>query len=120
MLVDSTGVLTGIFTDSDLARLLESKQDDALDASIGKLMTRAPTTVAEGTLMPCAIELLSERKISELPVVNGQGEPIGLIDITDVLAGESSSKTTARSLKPSNSSNDAFPKTLPLPNRSPS
>ena len=120
MLIDSDGMLSGIFTDSDLARLLESKQDAALDAPVRDLMTRAPTTVAEGTRMPRAIELLSERKISELPVVNDQGKPIGLIDITDVLARESSGKATVRPAEPSNSANGGFPKTLPLPNRLPS
>ena len=29
--------------------------------------------------------MLSNRKISELPVVDGEGQPIGLIDITDVI-----------------------------------
>jgi arabinose-5-phosphate isomerase len=31
------------------------------------------------------VELLSARKISELPVVDSGGRPIGLIDITDVI-----------------------------------
>ena len=33
-----------------------------------------------------AIELLAAKKISELPVVNEQGKPVGLIDITDVVS----------------------------------
>jgi arabinose-5-phosphate isomerase len=31
------------------------------------------------------VALLSERKISEIPVVDDQGVPVGLIDITDVI-----------------------------------
>ena len=33
-----------------------------------------------------AVEIMAERKISELPVVDPAGHPVGLIDITDVVA----------------------------------
>ena len=36
--------------------------------------------------MPVAVEMLRARKISELPVVDGQNRPVGLIDITDVMS----------------------------------
>jgi arabinose-5-phosphate isomerase len=98
ILVDNEGRLTGIFTDSDLARLLETKRDDALDAPISSLMTKNSSTVVVGTRMLHAIDILGERKISELPVVNDEGKPVGLIDITDVVAFESSvTKNTAES-----------------------
>lgn len=86
MLVDDAGRLTGIFTDSDLARLLEHHNDAAIDAPVRNVMTARPTTVALGTPLPTAVEILAERKISELPVVDGGGRPVGLIDITDVVA----------------------------------
>jgi arabinose-5-phosphate isomerase len=86
MLVDERGVLTGIFTDSDLARLLETKRDALIDGPIRDVMTRSPTTVRSGLLMTEAICVLSQRKISELPVIAGEGRPVGLIDITDVVA----------------------------------
>lgn len=92
ILIDDAGRLTGVFTDSDLARLLETKRDEALDAPIASLMTKNSTTVVAGTRMLRAIEILGERKISELPVVNDQGRPVGLIDITDVVAFESSAQ----------------------------
>ncbi|MDA1215120.1 MAG: CBS domain-containing protein [Planctomycetota bacterium] len=33
-----------------------------------------------------AVHVLSTRKFSELPVVEADGKPIGLIDITDVIS----------------------------------
>lgn len=33
-----------------------------------------------------AIAIMAERKISELPVIDDGGTPIGLLDITDVVA----------------------------------
>ena len=48
-------------------------------------MTRCPTTVLTGALLTQAITVLAAKKISELPVVDEQGKPLGLIDITDVV-----------------------------------
>ncbi len=86
MVVDPDGILRGIFTDSDLARLFESRRDDALDGPIRQVMTRHPATVPAGSMMTDAVEIIAERKISELPVVDAAGRPIGLIDITDFVA----------------------------------
>ena len=85
MLTDSQGCLVGLFTDSDLARLIESRSDSALDRPISEVMASSPTTVQLGEKMSAAIEILADRKISELPVVDDQGKPLGLIDVTDVV-----------------------------------
>lgn len=85
MLIDERGLLRGIFTDSDLARLLESRRDGELDRPVQQLMTREPKTVASGTRLTAAVELMASRKLSELPVVDPFGRPIGLVDITDVV-----------------------------------
>lgn len=85
MLTDRKGRLTGLFTDSDLARLIEQHHDDALDQSVSAVMTSAPTTVRAGDPMLGAIEILAQRKISELPVVDPEGRPLGMIDVTDVV-----------------------------------
>jgi arabinose-5-phosphate isomerase len=85
LLVDDQGFLRGLFTDSDLARLLESRQDHALDQPIAAVMTASPMTVQRNATFAQVIDLLAERKISELPVIDEQGRPVGLIDITDVI-----------------------------------
>ncbi len=48
MLVDDDGRLCGLFTDSDLARLIEARRDEALDRPIGEVMTADPITVPLG------------------------------------------------------------------------
>ena len=85
MIVDESDRLVGIFTDSDLARLLEAKREAAIDGPLSSVMTRAPTTIGVGQLLSAACEILSQRKISELPVVDQELRPMGLIDITDVV-----------------------------------
>ncbi len=81
----ATGILTGIFTDSDLARLLERQQDELFDQPIGSVMTKSPITISSGSKTMLAIETLACRNLSELPVVNRRGIAIGLVDITDVV-----------------------------------
>jgi arabinose-5-phosphate isomerase len=85
MLTDSTGQLTGIFTDSDLARLFESRADAMLDRPIREVMTTQPRTVRQGTRLLEALQLLQQFKISELPVVDADHRPVGLLDITDLI-----------------------------------
>ncbi len=85
LLVDAAGRLSGLFTDSDLARILESRQDSRIDAPISDAMTRNPMTVNSSALFSDVIDLLAEKKISEIPVVDDNNRPIGLIDITDVI-----------------------------------
>lgn len=85
MLLDPAGRLAGLFTDSDLARLFEQRNNSALDAPVYEVMAKLPTTVQSGDRMSVAIEILAERKFSELPVVDHQGRPVGMIDVTDVV-----------------------------------
>ena len=85
MLTNQSGRLTGLFTDSDLARLFENRRDEQLDQPIIHVMTRNPITVQPTVLLPEAIRLMSERKLSELPVIDEQRMPVGMLDITDVL-----------------------------------
>jgi len=86
LLLDAEGRIVGLFTDSDLARLLENRREDLLDANIADLMTTRFTKVESGMLLVEAIEILRDRRISELPVVDAGGRPLGLLDITDVIS----------------------------------
>jgi arabinose-5-phosphate isomerase len=86
MLTDPDGRLSGLFTDSDLARLFEQRRDAALDRPIGEVMTQNPITIPQGARVADAVEIMRLRKISELPVVDAEGRPMGLIDVTDILS----------------------------------
>jgi arabinose-5-phosphate isomerase len=86
LLTHEDGRLSGIFTDSDLARLFEKRNEYLFDRPIREVMTSKPASVLSGTRMLEAIAMMSEKRISELPVVNPEGFPLGIIDITDVVA----------------------------------
>jgi arabinose-5-phosphate isomerase len=99
MLVREEGTLSGVFTDSDFARFFTQSGTGSLDeqlaAPIATVMTRSPLTVLSGAPVRAAVTLLADRKISELPVVDAAGRPVGMIDITDVvgLSRESAPET---------------------------
>lgn len=85
MLVDAAGKLAGLCTDSDLARLLQTYQTLPLERPIAEVMTKSPLTIDPNRRLVDVVEVLSSHKISELPVVDEAGCPVGLIDITDVI-----------------------------------
>ena len=85
LLTDEEGRLTGVFTDSDLAKLFETRDADFFDRPIRDAMTRFPSVVRSGALMSEAIATMSSRKISELPVLDERGVPLGLLDVTDLV-----------------------------------
>jgi arabinose-5-phosphate isomerase len=88
MILDSEGKLVGIFTDSDLARMLEQHREAELDRPIREVMTVQFSAVQRGARLNDAVEIMASRKISELPVVDAADRPVGLIDITDILGLE--------------------------------
>ncbi len=85
LVVDDAERLVGIFTDSDLARLFETRRDDLLDRPIGEVMTPDPVQILAGSSVGEAVEAMKARKISELPVVDRGGRPVGLVDLTDLI-----------------------------------
>jgi arabinose-5-phosphate isomerase len=83
-IVGRDGALAGIFTDGDLRRLLD-RDPQGVTRPIGSVMTRTPTTIGPERLVAEALRILREKKIDELPVVNEKREPVGMLDIQDVL-----------------------------------
>jgi len=82
--VDAKGKLTGIFTDGDLRRHLES-QPDLINKKVKDFMTKNPTTIKKERLAAEAFDLLRSRKIDEIPVVDENKRPVGLLDVQDLL-----------------------------------
>ena len=85
-LVDARGRLTGIVTDADLRRLLEAGRDACLDQSVSGVMTRRPKFVRATDTAGDALQIINRYFIEELPVVDGRGRLVGLIDVQDLLA----------------------------------
>src|SRR3954454_792671 len=84
---ESTGKLSGIFTDGDLRRLVTSSRTGAVDLAkpIREVMTKDPRRIHADALASEAMAAMRPLRIDELPVVDDQDRPIGLIDIQDLV-----------------------------------
>jgi arabinose-5-phosphate isomerase len=83
-IVDNKGKVLGIFTDGDLRRHLDSGID-LLVARVGDVMTKAPYTIKADSLAAEAFEVLRDKHIDEIPVVDPKGKLVGLLDVQDIL-----------------------------------
>jgi arabinose-5-phosphate isomerase len=86
LVVDRDRVMKGIFTDGDLRRSLERFGSDALQASIGDLMTKAPRATYSDQLAWEALQRMEENSaITVLPVLEGDGRVAGLLRMHDII-----------------------------------
>jgi arabinose-5-phosphate isomerase len=85
ILVDDHGRLSGIFTDGDLRRLIN---DDIahLARPIREVMTSHPQHLTVEDLVRDAVRLVRERRLDEIPVLDRDGRPVGLVDVQDLVA----------------------------------
>jgi arabinose-5-phosphate isomerase len=82
--VDAQGRLTGLFTDGDLRRTLD-RGVDIHATPIQEVMTRDPRTIQPGVLAAEALQVMDSKKINGLIVVNAQQEPVGALNMHDLL-----------------------------------
>ena len=83
-IVDAKGKLKGIFTDGDLRRNFEIDKN-LPQRRIKEVMTKNPTVVYQDMLALEALRILREKRIDELPVVDKNKHPVGLLDVQDLL-----------------------------------
>ncbi|MDF1868788.1 MAG: KpsF/GutQ family sugar-phosphate isomerase [Phycisphaerales bacterium] len=85
LVTDDTGKLTGIFTDSDLRRLVLSNPDD-LEKPMREVMSRDPRCLAGDAKASDAASMFREYRADEIPIVDSEGKPMGLLDVQDLIA----------------------------------
>ncbi|HKR61745.1 MAG TPA: KpsF/GutQ family sugar-phosphate isomerase [Pyrinomonadaceae bacterium] len=86
--IDTSGHLSGVITDGDLRRAIQSRNHAALESlTCEEIMTRNPVVVSATTLAFDALRLMEDRpsQISVLPVVNGEKVCVGLIRLHDIV-----------------------------------
>jgi CBS domain-containing protein len=84
ILVCDDGRLRGIFTERDLIkRVLPS--GISLDESIGCCMTADPTTIRQNDSVGWAIRTMHQGHYRHLPVVDEDGQPIGILSVKHIV-----------------------------------
>ena len=83
-IVDKSNQLVGLFTDGDLRRILEQRLD-IHTTQIDLVMTRSCTTATQDILAAEALNIMEHKRINGLIVVNEQNQPIGALNMQDLL-----------------------------------
>jgi arabinose-5-phosphate isomerase len=82
--VDGAGTLLGIITDGDLRRHMDA-QANIFELTAAELMTRNPVVVPPATLAAEALNIMEQRKITSIVVVNGDGRTVaGVVHLHDL------------------------------------
>lgn len=84
VVVDEDGKLCGIVTDGDLRRAL-LKDVNLFHAPVTEIMTKTPKVIRPDALATEALRLMQTHQIDDLPVVDDEGKPLGMLDVQDLL-----------------------------------
>jgi len=82
--VDEQGRLVGIITDGDIRRHLLANPK-GLESPAREAMTKNPKTSTPAQLATEALLVMEKNQIGEMPVLDEQGRPIGVLNLKDLL-----------------------------------
>jgi arabinose-5-phosphate isomerase len=85
MIVDGKGKLTGIVTDADIRRLITKRGESAFGLKVADVMTADCKRIRADALASEATAIFHKYRIDELPVVDADNRPVGLIDVQDIV-----------------------------------
>lgn len=80
-IVDKRGALTGIITDGDLRRHMDS---DILAMSVEEVMTPNPKTITPDMLVAAALQIVNASAITNIMIVENE-KPVGIVHLHDLL-----------------------------------
>jgi arabinose-5-phosphate isomerase len=76
--------LVGLISDGDLRRLLEHHGKDVFDLTASQCMTRQPKTIDPDSYAIAALDVMEQKKITSLPVVDNSGRLLGVLHLHDL------------------------------------
>ena len=85
MIVDKNGRLAGIVTDADMRRLMTKQGPAAFGVRVSDIMTANCKKVRVDALAAEATAIFHKYRIDELPVVDAEDRPVGMIDVQDIV-----------------------------------
>ena len=86
--VQEDGKLLGLISDGDLRRLLEHHGKDVFDLTAGECMTSGPVTIGPDEFAITALNVMEQKKITSLPVVDESGRLLGVLHLHNLWGTE--------------------------------
>ncbi|MBI3866356.1 MAG: CBS domain-containing protein [Planctomycetia bacterium] len=94
LIVNDVGRMIGIFTERDVLRRVIGRQLDPATVRVGQVMTGRVICCTPATSIDEARELMRSRRIRHLPVLDAEGEVVGVISIGDLNAYQTTHQET--------------------------
>ncbi|MEX0654540.1 MAG: CBS domain-containing protein [Phycisphaeraceae bacterium] len=88
LIVLDNGCIVGIFTERDVLRRVVARRLDPGETLVGDVMTREVVCCEPDATVDDARNVVMHRRIRHLPIVDAQGQLLGLISIGDLNAWE--------------------------------
>jgi CBS domain-containing protein len=85
LVVDAFGGLAGIFTERDVLRRVVGQGLDVRKTPLSAVMTRDPEALTVSHRIAYAVHCMSVAGYRTVPLVDGEGRPIGVVTVSDVL-----------------------------------
>ena len=82
------GKMVGLISDGDLRRLLEHHGKEVMDRTASECMTRSPRTIDPNAFAIAALDIMEQKKITSLPVVDDAGRLQGVLHLHDLWGTE--------------------------------
>ena len=90
LVTDESNQLSGILTDGDVRRTFAMTADsnkNPLAASVTQYMTHGPASIGRDELAAVALNLMEDKQITVLPVLETDGQVVGIIHLHDLIRG---------------------------------
>lgn len=85
VLVTDNGALAGIFSERDYARKVVLQGKDSSSTPVRDIMTSKLIHVTPDMTVDHAMQLMSDKRIRHLPVLDGAGSLVGVVSIGDLV-----------------------------------
>jgi arabinose-5-phosphate isomerase len=82
---DAEGRLVGVLTKTDAVRQIGICTGASCTAPVIEAMTKAPITMTPDGLLKDAWETMKTRGLKNIPVIDADGQPLGVLNARDVL-----------------------------------
>jgi arabinose-5-phosphate isomerase len=80
--------LAGVISDGDLRRLLERRGKEVMDLTAGECMSTAPKTIGPDEFATAALNIMEQKKITSLVVIDSKRRVQGIIHLHDLWGTE--------------------------------
>jgi arabinose-5-phosphate isomerase len=80
--------LAGVISDGDLRRLLETRGKEVMDLRASECMTQSPKTIGPDEFATAALNIMEQKKITSLVVVDDKRRVQGIIHLHDLWGTE--------------------------------